>query len=139
MTSEPWEIVGPEIGKFPFEKTVGDALRDMIRARFKNNAAKTIEGLWGLDPKTAKNVVSAGHVSERTLTKAARAEGWSLWKALGEELLGQSYEEHLQQLIRETELARDRIEHRRSQVLDLEERARALGNLEPGQGSYPGR
>src|ERR1700752_1999895 len=93
MTSGAWEIVGRNDHQLPLGKNIGDALRDLIRARFRNNAAKAIESRWGLDPKTARNVVSPGHVSERTLTKAALSERWELWMALGEELFGQSYVE----------------------------------------------
>lgn len=132
MAEGTWEIVGQDDRQFPFEKTVGDALRDLVRARYKNNAAKTIERQWGLDPKTAKNVVSQGHVSERTLTKAARAERWALWAALGEELFGQSYDEHLQQMIDETEKARDQLESRRQRLRDME--ARAASHVAMGSG-----
>lgn len=129
MADGTWEIVGLDDRKFPFEKTVGDALRDLVRARYKNNAAKMIERNWGLDPKTAKNVVSQGHVSERTLTKAARAERWALWAALGEELFGQSYDEHLSEIIEETDRARERMESRRRRLRDMEARAASYVSL----------
>lgn len=93
MTDGAWEVVGRNFQELPIGKTIGDALRDLIRARFPHHAAKKIEARWGLDPKTARNVVTRGHVSERTLTKAARSERWELWMALGEELFGQPYRE----------------------------------------------
>src|ERR1700752_1315961 len=93
MTPGAWAIAGRNDHPLPLGKNIGGALRDLIRARFRNNAAKAIESRWGLDPKAARNVVSQGHVSERKLTKAALSERWVPWMALGEALLGQSYVE----------------------------------------------
>lgn len=125
MTYGAWEIVGRNTQELPLGKTIGDALRDLIRLRFKNNAAKHIEGLWGLDAKTAKNVVTSGHVSERTLTKAARAERWALWMALGEELFGQSYseweEERLTAIIKEAGRDLERVRRLRPLAAALPE------------------
>lgn len=129
MPDGSWEIVGLNDRELRFEKTVGDALRDLIRKRFKNNAAKLIERSWGLDPKTAKNVVTQGNVSERTLTKAARAERWELWHALGEEMFGESYEQFLQGVVDETEQAKRRAQTRRDQLRSLEARASRLVDL----------
>jgi hypothetical protein len=123
MTYGAWEIVGRNSQELPLGKTIGDAVRDLIRSRFKNNAAKIIETRWGLDPKTARNVVSQGHVSERTLTKAALAERWALWMALGEELFGESYaeweEQRLKSIIEEAELDLDRVRRLRPPVAAL--------------------
>lgn len=128
MTKYGWEIAGMDYRKLPFEKTVGDALRDLIRHRYRNNAAKTIARGWDLDPKTARNVVSNGHVSERTLTKAIRAEGWELLAALGAELTGETYEafveRKLKSLIQEAADARQNL-------VDLRARRSALDALTP--------
>jgi hypothetical protein len=144
MTYGAWEIVGQNSQQLPFGKTIGDALRDLVRSRFKNNAAKAIEARWNLDAKTAKNVVSSGHVSERTLTKAARAERWALWMALGEELFGQSYaeweEQRLQTIIEEAERDLDRVRRLRPQGPALSERSfaeRAVGVLDDDEGVEP--
>ncbi|MDP3491775.1 MAG: hypothetical protein Q8R82_01580, partial [Hyphomonadaceae bacterium] len=88
-------------------------MRDLITRRFRKNAAKTIETLWDLDARTARNVVDRGCVSERTLTKAAKAERWALWMALGEELFEEPYEHYLQSIIDETARAKARAEERR--------------------------
>ena len=135
MASTGWQVVGQDSQKLPISKTVGDALRDLIRKRYANNAAKTIERDWDLDPKTAKNVVSAGHVSERTLTKALRAEGWPLLLALGAELTGETFEQfeerRLTQIIQEAELARENIHRMAARRQTLEARtARALADLD---------
>jgi hypothetical protein len=127
MTYGAWEIVGEDYQHLPLGKTVGDALRGLIRQRFKHNAAKNIESMWGLDAKTARNVVTQGNVSERTLTKAARAERWSLWMALGEELFGESYaaweERRLQQIIEEAERDLDRVRRIRPLSADVPARS----------------
>jgi len=99
MTFGAWEIVGTNDRELPFGKTLSDALVGLIRRRWPHNTAKTLERRWTLDPKTARNVLGQGNVSERTLTKAAKAEGWALWHALGEELFGESYYEYDQRRI----------------------------------------
>jgi len=123
MTDGAWNFVGNNSWELPIGNTIGDALRKLVRKRWKNNAAKQIENLWGIDAKTARNVVSTGNVSERTLTKAARAERWALWMALGEELFDEPYEQFLQAIVDETERARERAEARRDHLRTLETRA----------------
>lgn len=127
MTSGAWEIVGREYRELPISKTVGDALRDLIRKRYANNAAKRIERDWDLDPKTAKNVVTEGHVSERTLTKAFRAEGWELIIAMGTELTGETFEQfeerRLTQIINEANHARENIRSLAARRAALDARA----------------
>lgn len=146
MTDGAWQVVGEDFQQLQFGKTVGDALRDLIRARFKNNAAKVIETKWDLDPRTARNVVTRGHVSERTLTKAARAERWALWMALGEELFGQSYreweEQRLRTIIEEAERDLDRVRRLRPVAEVLSERSfapSAADVLASDEGRQPAR
>jgi hypothetical protein len=134
MTEIGWEIVGKDDQELPLGKTIGDALRDLIRKRWKNNAAKVIERRWDLDPKTAKNL-TAGHCSERSLTKAAKAERWALWMALGEELFEETYDQHLNSIIEETARAKDRMERHRASVRHLEARASELVDLGRGLGA----
>lgn len=131
MTDRTWDFVGKENRHFS-ERSIGDAVRGLVRRRWNSNAAKMLERHWDLDPKTARNVVGQGNVSERTLTKAVRAEGWSFLAALGEELTGQSYAEHLQSIIeREADVQRDR-ESQRDAVRRMETRARDLGRILDG-------
>jgi len=120
MTDRTWEIVGQKDWNLPLEKSLGEAVCGLIRKRWKSNAAKHIEREWDLDPKTAKNVVQNGNVSERTLTKAVRAEGWAFLAALGEELTGQTYEQHLEQRIEETRRVQERIASQRQRIRALE-------------------
>lgn len=127
MTHGAWEIVGTDNRELPIEKTIGDAVRGLVRRRWNNNAAKMLERHWGLDPKTARNVIGSGHVSERTLTKAVRAEGWDFIAALGVELTGQSYDEHLAYIIEQEANAQKDRERHRDNVVRLETRARELG------------
>ena len=126
MTSTGWEIVGLNDRNLPLGKTIGDAVRDLVRKRWPNNTAKMIERDLGLDPKTAKNVVGSGHVSERTLTKAVRAEGWDFLDALGQEVTGLSHAQHLTRIIeREAHVQKER-EAERDHVRRLQERASRL-------------
>lgn len=129
MTEWSAEIVGRNGTTLPPEKSLGDALRELLQRRHKSEARKHIENKWGLDPKTARNVVQSGHVSERTLTKAAKAERWALWAELGEEMFGETYEQFLQGVIDETERARERASARRDHIRSLEARAAGVVSL----------
>lgn len=126
MTVWSEEFVGRSFQEIRPHKTIGQALKAVIERRFRGNAAKQIEGNWGLDPKTARNVVSGGNVSERTLTKAAQAERWKLWLELGEEMFGETYEQHLRGVIDEYEQQQRRAQAHRDHVASLEAKARRL-------------
>lgn len=129
MTHGAWEIVGQDDRELPLEKSIGDAVRGLVRRRWQTNTAKQIERAWDLDPKTAKNIVGNGHVSERTLTKAVRAEGWAFLDALGHELTGESYAEYLHRITERDAHAQRERERERDNVRRLETRARDLGSL----------
>ena len=126
MTHGAWEIVGQEDRRLPLGKSLGEAVAGLVRHRWPNNAAKQIARTWDLDPKTAKNVVQSGHVSERTLTKAVRAEGWAFLSALGEELTGESFAQYLHRITEAEANAQKEREHHRDNVVRLEARARDL-------------
>lgn len=132
MTCVERDFVDQEARHFPTDQTLGDAVRQLIRRRWANNAAKHLEREWDLDPKTAKNVVQAGNVSERTLTKAIRAEGWGFLAALGEELTGHTYDQHLENRIEETRRVEERLARRRERIRDLEARASELVRMGHG-------
>lgn len=141
MTDGVWQVVGADNRELQLGSTIGDALRRLVRERFKHHTAKKIEAKWGLDPRTARNVVSQGNVSERTLTKAALAERWSLWMALGEELFGESYAEweeaRLSLIIEEAARDLERVRRLRPLGAALYERAfadGAAGDVEDDQG-----
>ena len=125
MTHGAWEIVGLNDRELPLEKSIGDAVRGLVRRRWKTNTAKHVERSWDLDPKTAKNVV--GQVSERTLTKAVRAEGWAFLSALGEELTGESFAQYLHRITEQEAHAQRERERHRDNVVRLETRALELG------------
>lgn len=118
MTDWSTSFVGKDFQELPLGHTLGDAMRRLVRDRFGNNAAKKISRLWDLDPKTARNLVSQGNCSERTLTKAIRAEGWEILEALGHALTGQTHheweEQRLQRIIEEASHAQDRIRRLRT-------------------------
>lgn len=146
MTYGTWEIVHRKEYGLGLGKTLGDAFRGLVTHRFRHNAAKQIERLWDLDPHTAKNIVQKGSVSERTLTKAARAEGWAFWMALGEELFGESYaaweEQRLQTIIEDASRDLERVRQLRPKAEALDERSfapRAADILEGDGGAQPAR
>ena len=136
MTCVERDFVDQEARHFPSDRTLGDAVRHLIRRRWTSNAAKHLEREWDLDPKTAKNVVQSGNVSERTLTKAIRAEGWGFLAALGEELTGHTYDQHLENRIEETRRVEEHLARRRERIRDLEARASELVRM--GHGVGPG-
>lgn len=135
MTCVERDFVDQKAQLFPSDRTIGEAVRRVIRRRWPANAAKHLEREWDLDPKTAKNVVQAGAVSERTLTKAIRAEGWGLLNELGEALTGHTYDQHLELRIEETRRAKERLARRRERIRDLEARASELVRMGHGVGS----
>lgn len=120
-----------------FELSIGEALADLARQKYPRDTAKHIARAWGIDASTAANVVK-GHASERTLTKAIKAEGWGLLACLGAALTGETYsqfeERQLQQIIERAADAsqklvqlRSRREAMASQSLDPD----ALGDRRP--------
>jgi len=135
MTCVERDFVDQEARHFPTDRTLGEAVRQLIRRRWASNAAKHLEREWDLDPKTAKNVVQAGAVSERTLTKAIRAEGWGFLAALGEELTGHTYDQHLENRIEETRRVKERLKARRERIRQLEARALQPDHMGDGLGS----
>lgn len=104
-------------------RRLAEALSDLLGQQ--HSTAKKIAKAYRIDPTTAENL-RKGHLSVPTLEKVVRAEGWALWAALGEELLGTTYEQHLASKIEETRRAHDRLEERRAVVRDLEARAAEL-------------
>lgn len=112
-------------------RTMGELLAEFVRKRWPRHTAKSVERAWDVDPQTAANLVR-GHASERTITKALKAEGWPLLMALGEAMTGQAYDEFLESIVHEQERIRERAAERRDQVRRLEARAAALVGLGDG-------
>lgn len=115
-----------------FPQRIANALSSLLRA--KHPTAKHMARAYQIDPSTAENV-SKGHLSIPTLEKVVAVEGMGLWIALGEELTGQTYDQHLENRIEETRRAHERLARRRDRVRDLEARAFQLGGLGDGLGS----
>ena len=114
--------------------SIGEAVAVMVRQRYPRDTAKLIARAWNIDAATAANVVK-GHCSERSLTKAIRAEGWAFVQALGATITGETYEQfeerRLTQIIQEAELARENIHRMAARRQTLEARtARALADLD---------
>jgi hypothetical protein len=133
MTSKGWEFV-PEHRQL-FDRTLGEALAKMVRERWPRDTVKHAAKAWDLDPSTAANLIK-GHASERTITKALRAEGWDLLSAIGVALTGQTHheweEERLAKIIKEKEHAEEGIRSLRARREQLEAQAARLDGLRAG-------
>lgn len=116
---------------------MGEALAKMVRLRWPHGTAKQVARTWDLDQTTAANLIK-GHASERTLTKAVRAEGWELLLALGQALTGQTHHEweelKLQRIIEEATDAQDRIRRLRTRASLLAERTAEVDEASHLQG-----
>ncbi len=119
-----------------FARTLGELLALFAKRAWPRDTAKLVARRWDLDRTTAENVLR-GHGSERTVTKAVKAEGWPLVMALGEALTGTTYQQHLNHMIEDADNVRTlRLSHRAT-VAELEARAdRVRGSLAgPAAGS----
>lgn len=117
------EVMGSFGQRFRPRRSVGEALHELIVRSHKHRARKHAEECWGLDAKTARNFVTNKNVSPNTLTKAAAAEGWDLWHALGVELFGETYADHLRGVADAYEQQRARTLAHRDHIQNLEDRA----------------
>jgi hypothetical protein len=100
-----------------FSLSIGEALCALARQKYPRDTAKHLARAWDIDPATAANVVR-GHASERTLTKAIKAEGWGLLAHLGAALTGETFhqyeERQLQQIIERAADASQKLVHLRA-------------------------
>lgn len=96
-----------------FGRRIADALSSLIAQ--KHRTAKEVARAYGIDPATAENL-RKGHLSVPTLDKAIASDGWDLWMSLGEAVIGQPYDQHLEQRIEETRRVQDRIAAQRRRV-----------------------
>lgn len=134
MTAIGWDFVQQEPSEL-IPRTMGEFLAEFVRRKWPRNTAKQVQRAWDIDSQTASNLIR-GRASERTISKAIRAEGWPLLRALGEAMTGQSYEQFLEDLIDEQERIRERISARRDHVRALE--ARTAGLLDALDRPSPG-
>ena len=122
-----------------FRRSLGEALSELARQKYPRDTAKRLSRAWGIDPKTAANVVQ-GHVSERTITKALAAEGWALLAPLGQAITGETFEQfeerRLQSIIQEAELAHENLVALRTRRAELDARA---SQLDPSRSWSPPR
>lgn len=107
-----------------FPHRMADALCGLVSQ--KHGTAKRMARAYGIDPSTAENL-RKGHLSVPTLEKVAKAEGWALWVALGEEMFGQTYPDHLQDIIERTAREQAARADERDRVRQMEVRASELG------------
>jgi hypothetical protein len=124
MTAIGWDFVQQDPSEL-IPRTMGELLAAFVRRRWPRHTAKAVERAWGVDPTTAANLVR-GRASERTITKALKAEGWPLLVVLGQAVTGQTYEEFLESIVHEQERIRERAAERRDHVRRLEARAARL-------------
>ena len=120
-----------------FDRSMGELLASFVRKRWPRDTSKQVAKAWDIDPTTATNLTK-GHASERTISKALRAEGWPLFMALGEAVTGQPYEQFLQSIVDERERAAKRAEERRDHLRRLEARAALLVAMDRGEGADAG-
>jgi len=130
MTSIGWGFVQQDTSEL-IPRTMGEHLAACVRKRWPKSTAKAVERAWDVDPTTAANIIR-GRASERTISKALKAEGWPLLMALGEAMTGQAYDEFLESIVHEQERIRERAAQRRDHVRRLEARAAELVAVRPG-------
>lgn len=114
-----------------FDRTMGELPAQFVRNRWPRDTAKQVERAWDIDRTTAANLTK-GHASERTITKALRAEGWPLLMALGEAMTGRAYDEFLQDIADEPHRAAERAAARLDHTRTLEARAGRVFALRGG-------
>jgi hypothetical protein len=111
---------------WPESKNAGGVLATFLRDRFPRDRIKMVARELDCTLDTAANALK-GKASERTLTKALQVWPWELSLALGQAFSGQTYDEHLNHLIEETQRVADRRQAQRARTRDLEARAAELG------------
>lgn len=119
-----------------YDRSMGELLATFVRRRWPRDTTKQVAKAWGVSMPTAENLTK-GHASERTITKALKAEGWPLVMALGEAVTGRSYADHLEEIVHEQERVRAAAAARRDTLVSLEDRARRLVALQAGPLAEP--
>jgi hypothetical protein len=113
-----------------------------------HNTAAQVEAHWVPDKSTAKNVakgVAGGLVAIHAVQAQQRRHrnGWALWRALGELIIGEPEEAYdarvLQQMVEETDRARQARERRLAARRRLEESAAHRFGLDYGAGDHAGQ
>jgi hypothetical protein len=117
-----------------FDRSMGELLAAFVRRRWPRDTAKHVSRSWDIEPSTATNLIK-GHASERTISKALRAEGWPLLMALGEAMTGQAYQEFLQDITDEAARAAQQAAADQDHLRRLEARAGRLVALLDGPGA----
>lgn len=116
--------------------SIGEALA--LIARQKYSTAKQLARAWNIDVSTAENVFK-GHASIRSLQSATNAEGWGIWDAIGETVMGESRdaaeERALRKEISDREGALEKLAQRRARREALERRTASLDDDLSREGS----
>lgn len=125
--------------KFSPERNLGDALSAIVRHLYPHNTVKRVQSEFDLDLSQAKNVVkgaAGGVVITRMVHTRQRkyGDGWVLWKALGQLLIGEELDAFEQrevlQLIEKAENAKSVSAERRQRREALAARTSDLLNTE---------
>jgi hypothetical protein len=124
MTYGAWDFVQQDQYEL-VPRTMGEHLARFVRRKWPRSTAKQVERAWDIDPATSANLLR-GKASERTISKAIKAEGWPLLMALGEAMTGQAYDQFLESIVNEQQRIRDRAAARRDHVRSLEARSASL-------------
>lgn len=107
-----------------FRRRIADALASLVAQ--KHRTAKQIARTYSIDPSTAENL-RKGHLSVPTLEKTVATDGWDLWMALGEAVIGQPYHQHLETVIEREARVQEQRAWERDRVHQMEIRAAELG------------
>ena len=130
MTAIGWDFVQQDQSEL-VPRTMGELLASFVRRRWPRNTAKQVQRAWDIDPSTADNLIR-GRASERTITKALRAEGWPLLMAMGEAMTGQAYQDFLQGIVDERERATQQAKAAQAAFESLEARAASVLSVAAG-------
>lgn len=109
-----------------FPRGLGELLALYVKRKWPRDTVKHVSRAFDTDPRTAANVTK-GKGGNVILTKAVRAEGWPLLIALGEQLVGYTYQEHLARMVEEAANVQRLHEQHRAAVAELEKRAAEIG------------
>jgi hypothetical protein len=147
MTYWSADILGKNTQLFPL--TFGEILVRWLKQKHPySSLAKMAESRFGLDPKTSRNLVSEQVCSSTTLLRSVLTEqertrdGWALWDAIGELLLGETraqYDERKLSAMIEALNAQQQVASLRARRERLEAEASALVDMGSGQPPSSGR
>lgn len=141
MTSTAIQIMTHDGQYLPLQRDLRDALATFARREWPRDTAKHAARAWQVPQSTAANILK-GHASAATLTHVLRVGGWAVAQAVVGAVIGQAYEDFLQQ--ERHRLERERSSHaaREASLIALEDHVRerrSVGRAGAGQAALPDR